>query len=353
MRGAATRIGDHEHVRRRRDLTGGRGRLLATLALVFVLGGCSEPAPQPLPPLTSAVPSTAPPRSSSAGPATSISPFTGLPQSPGAPVLAVKIDNAPAARPQTGLDAADLVVVEPVEGGISRLLAVFSSRLPALVGPVRSVRESDLGLLGEFGRPVLAFSGAAPELAAAIRAAPVVGVSEPGLPAAFTHLRSRPAPHNTYARPTALLAGASGSQPARDIGLRFGPAPAGGTVTGHLAVRYSSAEIAVDVDPGAGRWLISADHRPLLTAGGVRLSAATVVVQHVPVRPSSIRDAAGAVSPVAVTVGAGRAEVLRDGMAYEGRWSRPTPGDATAFTLPSGGPLPFAGGPVWLVLAPA
>jgi hypothetical protein len=80
------------------------------------------------------------------------SPLTGLP-APAGPVLAVKIDNVAAARPQLGLDAADIVYVEPVEAGLTRLAAVYSSRLPDAVGPVRSARESDLELLRQFGTP--------------------------------------------------------------------------------------------------------------------------------------------------------------------------------------------------------
>ena len=114
--------------------------------LVVVAGGCS------------------PWLAGCAGAGRQASPLTGLPASSGAPVLAVKVDNSPAGRPWTGVEDADVVYVEPVEGGTTRLLAVFSSRLPASVGPVRSARESDVTVLGAYGRPALAFSGSAPEL---------------------------------------------------------------------------------------------------------------------------------------------------------------------------------------------
>lgn len=77
----------------------------------------------------------------------------------GGSVLAVKIDNVRAARPQTGLDAADVVYAEQVEGGLSRLMAVYASKFPKVIGPVRSARESDLELLRQFDEPTLAFSG--------------------------------------------------------------------------------------------------------------------------------------------------------------------------------------------------
>jgi hypothetical protein len=92
------------------------------------------------------------------------SPFTGEPVSSLNRVLAVKIDNIVLARPSTGLTWADIVYAIPVEGGLSRLMAVFSSHYPPVVGPVRSAREDDLQLLRQFGRPAAAFSGATPRL---------------------------------------------------------------------------------------------------------------------------------------------------------------------------------------------
>ena len=84
-------------------------------------------------PLSAAVPDVPPPPPP-------VSPFTGLPTDRNAPVLGVKIDNAAVARPQRGLEQADLVYMEPVEGGLSRLLAVYQSQVPPVVGPVRSTR---------------------------------------------------------------------------------------------------------------------------------------------------------------------------------------------------------------------
>ena len=92
------------------------------------------------------------------------SPFTGEPVPSLNRVLAVKIDNIVPARPQTGLARADIVYVLPVEGGLSRLMAIFSSHYPPVIGPVRSAREDDLQLLRQFGRPAFAYSGAQPQL---------------------------------------------------------------------------------------------------------------------------------------------------------------------------------------------
>ena len=125
------------------------------------LAGCSkEPEPAAGP---SASPTTSRPQVSADGTGTVAPPvraslLTGLPVADG-PVLAVKIDNTAPARPRVGLGSADVVYVEPVEGGLTRLNAVFSTRVPAEVGPVRSGRVSDAGILAGYGRVAFAYSG--------------------------------------------------------------------------------------------------------------------------------------------------------------------------------------------------
>lgn len=281
------------------------------------------------------------------------SPFTGLPGGTGQPVIIVKIDNAPPARPPTGLDEADLVYLEPVEGGVTRLLAVYSARLPETLGPVRSVRESDLTLLEQFGRPALIYSGEAPELLPALRRASLVPLSPAEVPEAFFRDDDRPIPFNLFARTEPLLPAAGRASVPQEIEFRFGSAPRGGAPVPQQSVRYESAVFTAEWSPGESRWVLSMDGIPLRTADGDQLGAATVVVQYVPVRPSSILDTSGAVSPFVETVGAGTALVLRDGLGYDARWSRPSPRAGTTFTTPAGSPLPFARGPVWVVLAPA
>ncbi|MFH8727013.1 DUF3048 domain-containing protein [Streptomyces termitum] len=280
-----------------------------------------------------------------------VSPLTGLPATPG-PVLAVKIDNVAAARPQTGLGAADLVYVEQVEGGVTRLLAVYSSRLPERVGPVRSARESDISLLRPFGRPALAYSGAQTALDPLLRAASLDLVTEASAPAAFRRSPDRPAPHNLYVRPRAALAAAPDATDVRPVGLVFGAAPAGGTARTTETVRFPAARYAFTWSAADRGWRIALDGRPVTSADGARPVPATVVVQRVTVRASAFHDVNGAVSPYTETTGSGTALVLRDGRAHEARWSRPDPAGGTAFTTPDGRPLAFAPGQVWIVLAP-
>jgi hypothetical protein len=267
-------------------------------------------------------------------------------------VLAVKVDNSPAGRPWTGVEDADVVYVEPVEGGTTRLLAVFSSRLPPSVGPVRSARESDVTVLAAYGRPALAFSGSAPELDATLAGASLVALTPQTAGDAFRRDADRRLPVNLYADPAALLRAAGGATGPRNVGFVFGAAPAGGAATDRRRLSVGSTAVGLDWDPAGGRWLLSFDGRPATSRDGGRLGAATVLVQSVATRASSVRDAAGAVSPVAETVGTGAAEVLRDGRSWTGTWSRSAPDQGTRVVTDDSAPATFAPGPVWVLLDP-
>lgn len=266
----------------------------------------------------------------------------------GRPVLAVKVDNVTAARPQTGLGAADVIYCEPVEGGLTRLAAVYTTRLPEVVGPVRSARETDLELLSQYGRPALAFSGSAPELGPLLRDAPLVNASPPEAPDAYFRNGERSAPHNLYVRPGELP---SGSGRGVDQVLRFAPAPSGGTPVTEHTVSYPSATLRFEWASAPGRWLVELNGTPMESTEVGQLRAATVVVQRVSTRPgTAVRDVAGAPSPVLDTVGEGEATVLRDGRSFDARWSRPDPEAGTSFTTEAGQALPLAEGPVWVLL---
>ncbi|MGW7542816.1 DUF3048 domain-containing protein [Streptomyces sp. NPDC054770] len=267
-------------------------------------------------------------------------------------VLAVKIDNVAAARPQTGLDAADVVYAEQVEGGLSRLMAVFATELPEVVGPVRSARESDLELLRQFHRPTLAFSGAQKKLLPLIGKAPLKPESPAEASGAYYRGTGRPAPHNLYLRPAKLMDGAPG-RAALTTGFRYGPAPSGGTATASRTVRYPAARFTFTWSADRKRWLVSMDGTPDRTTAGSRLAPATVVVQHVRVTKSAFHDVLGNYTPFTQTVGSGKAEVLRDGRSFEATWSRPAATDGTTFTDADGSPLNFADGQVWVVFAKA
>ena len=285
------------------------------------------------------------------GPSQSYSPFTGEPVPGLRPVLAVKIDNLAPARPQTGLTGADIVYVLPVEGGLSRFLAVFSSHSPPVIGPVRSAREDDLELLRQFGRPAFAYSGAQPQLLPVVERARTVDLYAGRVGGYFRDAR-RVAPHNLYARTSRLLAEAPGASRAHDIGFRFGPPPPGGKVTPPVSVSYPAASFGFRWSARDGRWVVWMDGTAARAAEGGPLSAATVVIQYTKVRTSRFLEA-GARPPYAESTGAGTGVVLRGGQAYPVRWSRPHADGGTTFTTMSGQVMTFARGPVWVVLAAA
>ncbi|WP_415953532.1 DUF3048 domain-containing protein [Streptomyces sp. KLOTTS4A1] len=292
---------------------------------------------------------SAPPPTRSPAPETS-APETSEPPSPRPSpvrrptVLAVKIDNVRPARPHTGLREAAVIHVEQVEAGLTRLLAVYlGGSLPPSIGPVRSARETDLELLREYGKPVLAFSGAQGKLLPLIDKAELYPRSPAEAPGAYYRSSSRPAPHNLYLRPDRLTPEPDPKAKASDLGLRFGAAPSGGRAAASYTVRYPSARYTFTWSAERGRWRVSMDGRLS------ELTPSTVVVQYGVVRSSRFRDRWGNVSPYTETVGSGEALVLRGGRAYEGRWSRPSAQDTTVFTDRDGGPLPFADGQVWFV----
>ncbi|HUY48084.1 MAG TPA: DUF3048 domain-containing protein [Streptosporangiaceae bacterium] len=278
-----------------------------------------------------------------------LSPFTGEPVNSLGPVLAVKIDNLVSARPQTGLTQADIVYVVQVEGGLSRFLAVYSSHVPPVIGPVRSAREDDLQLLRQFGRPALAYSGAHPQLLPIVEAAPIVDLYS-GRVGGYYRDNSRYAPHNLYARTSQLLAEAHGASKAHDIGFRFGPAPAGGKVTAAKSVSYPAASFSFRWSQSAGRWLVWMDGAPAMSTEGGQLGAPTVVIQYTTVGTARFLEWGGP-APYSHSTGSGQGVVLRDGKAWNVHWSRPHGASGTTFTTDSGQRMTFARGQVWVMLA--
>ncbi|WP_316750175.1 DUF3048 domain-containing protein [Streptomyces herbicida] len=279
----------------------------------------------------------------------------GGPASPGpgggtGQVLAVKIDNAPEARPQTGLDSADVVYAEQVEGGLSRLMAVYATKLPKVIGPVRSARESDLELLRQFDRPTLAFSGAQTKLLPLIDKAPLRPETPDNASGAFFRGSDRTAPHNLYLHPDRLLSATPGAA-ALSTGFHYGAAPAGGRPETSRTVRYPLAAFTFTWSADRHRWLVGMDGTATHTADGKRPAPATVVVQYVKVHESAYHDVLGNNTPYTETVGTGKAEVLRDGRAFDATWTRPAAADGTKFTTADGAPMNFARGQVWVVFA--
>ena len=302
----------------------------------------------PAPPPPSATPHPTP-----TGPL--LDPFTGERVKSLGPVLAVKIDNIVYARPQTGLQSADLVYVIPVEGGLTRFMAVYSSHIPPVIGPVRSARQSDLDVLRQFGRPAFAWSGATPHLVPFIERASVIDLYALQV-GGYYRSQSRVAPYNLYANTKQLMAEAKGASKARDIGFRFGPVPAetgaaGGKATASYSVKYPAASYTFRWSATDKRWLTWIDGAPAMATEGGQLGGRTVVIQYTDISTSRFEEYGGR-PPYAKSTGAGKAVILRDGKEYTVRWSRPTLDGGTTYTLPNGQRMPFAPGQTWVVLAP-
>jgi hypothetical protein len=318
--------------------------------LLFAHGtAATAPIPAP-PPLPSPSPSPTPTHHVKQQ---LLSPFTGEPVKSLQRVLAVKIGNTVPERPATGLSKADIVYVIPVEGGLSRILAIFSSHYPRVVGPVRSARQDDIRLLRQFGRPAFIWSGAQPRLTPVVEHSRIVDLYAGLAKVANGFYRStdRVEPYNLYADAKTLLKDAPNASVARNIGFKFGPAPPGGHHRDSVSVSYPAASFRFTWSPRRGRWLVSMDGTPATSTGAGRLSAPTVVIQRVVVGLSPFLEQGPMMPPDAHTVGSGTALVLRNGEAYHARWSRPRANGGTTFTTDSGQPMTFARGPVWIVLA--
>lgn len=268
---------------------------------------------------------------------------------PDGQVLTVKIDNTPSARPQAGLMAADVVYVEEVEGGATRLLSVFQTEVPVEIGPIRSARSSDVLILGSYDAPGFAFSGGNAGVVAEVRAADLSLVSIDSARTGFSRSSSRPAPYDVMGNGPELLSRVPGAGVAVDVGFRFGALPAGGAPAAGGAYSWSGARIDFEWSAAEGRWLQSMNGSPSEAAEGGRIGADTVVFQAVPVVPSQYVDVNGARSPEVRPVGDGTVTVLRDGQVFTGTWSRPTPEAPTAFTAADGSEMLFKPGQTWVV----
>jgi len=268
------------------------------------------------------------------------------------PVLVVKLDNTRNAQPHAGLVDADVVYVEEVEYGITRLAAVFSSTIPDRIGPVRSARITDIDLLAQYGKPAFAYSGAQRKMFESLDAASIVDVSPRKGGEGYSRDSSRRAPYNYFLDGNASLAGARKASMSRDIGFVFDAAvPAGGRTATDAQMEWSYAQAGFTYKPKRGTYAVSLnDVDADAEENKAGQQADTVVIQYVEQRPSIFNDKGGGNTPHAETVGSGRAIVLRDGLGWKVRWDRPDRKSGTTFTMEDGSPMPFKPGQVWVVL---
>lgn len=339
-----------------------RTRVLLALAAALAISGCSslgptasptaEPAPQPTPSVTPTPSPTPTPTPSPTPTPTPTSPLNGLPDLAIDQVLTVKLDNTRNAQPHAGLHEADIVYIAEVEYGITRLAAVFASTVPEKIGPVRSARITDIDLLTQYGSPAFAFSGAQRAMWPVIASSSLIDISPNKAASAYQRDFSRRAPYNYFLDGKKGLKVAQNSSVESDIGFTFDTSPPpGGKVGLRARVSWPAASAEFRYDQASRLYKITLNDRPAEAAehdDGQR--AATVIIQYVKQSPSKFFDRGGGNTPQAKTTGKGDAVVMRDGLLYLAKWSRPDKDSGTTFTMLNGEPLAFKPGQQWIAL---
>jgi len=281
--------------------------------------------------------------------------FTGL-AGENKQILVVKIDDTNAAHPQIGVESADVVYVEQVEGGLTRLAAIYTSKLPPLIGPIRSARISDIELLAQFGRVGFAYSGAQSKMRPVIAAANLENLSaERNPPSIYGKDPDRPGPVDMILKPDLLLERANANpkiriETATASVFPFGDAPKGETNTAVAKVKWPSAKYELRWDSTSEKWLIYFNEKPNMAANGEHLYADTAIIQIVSITPSIYGDKFGEITPFSKTTGSGKAVMLRDGFSYQISWQRNLETDVTTWMSEDGGVANFKPGRTWIFL---
>ena len=275
---------------------------------------------------------------------------------PDRPALAIKVENTDEAYPLAGLDRADVIYEELVEGGITRFVALFQCHDATRVGPVRSARTTDPKILVQYSdQPLLAYSGAQLRVTKAVDKANIVSFTETSANDAYTRDDQRVMPHNLFVNENALY------RFARKQEVDFStpnevftfsevvPTPAKRTRT--VTASFSSAHTA-QWRWSRGHWTRLLDGAPMELEDGKPVTADNIVIQEVEVSTSTILDPAGYPSPTVDLTGRGRAWILRDGKRIAGHWTRSSLGDVTVFETKDGDRIDLAPGTTFVELVP-
>jgi hypothetical protein len=260
--------------------------------------------------------------------------------------LTIKMDNTPQAHPQYGINEADVVYEEIVEGGITRLAAIFNSNLPTKVGPVRSVRRTDREIVFPIGG-IFAFSGGAPYAITSIETAPVKLIDQSTAGPAMFRDPTRPPPHNLFANAVLLMKeGGKVHTPPALFTYVSRKAPAVGAPVGSFTVNFGSGfATSYQWDGKTHDWLRSIFGAPDVTALGVRVAPTNVIVMSV-----KYYGGVGVEGSYAQMVGSGPVEVFSDGRLQKGTWFRRNIRLVTAYRAPSGKVIALRPGQTWVEL---
>jgi hypothetical protein len=289
-------------------------------------------------------------------------PLTGLPAPGGSipqrPAMAVKIDNYPAGRPQSGLDKADIVFEEPVEGGITRYAAVFQCQDASLIGPARSARNIDIGILGQLGTPLLAHVGGINPVLANIDASPLVNVDLGSSNALMIHPAGKVPPDADYTS-TAIVYGTHPTMttPPQPLFTYSTTTPSGGSPVSSVNIDFSgTSNVTWKWNPTTKTFLRYYNSTtPDLLADGVQNAAANVVVQYVQISYGPwVENSEGGLEVQADLYpnASGTAVVYRNGEAIPATWHRSTLGSPTQFVNSFGVAIPLQPGQTWVELVP-
>jgi Protein of unknown function (DUF3048) N-terminal domain/Protein of unknown function (DUF3048) C-terminal domain len=288
-----------------------------------------------------------------------VCPLTGLPPTGGAvpqrPALAVKIDNYPAARPQSGLNQADIVFEEPVEGGITRFAAIFQCQSPTLIGPVRSARVVDLQILDQLSKPILIHVGGIDPVLAILRAGNLTDFDLRTHGSVVQNVPGRYAPYDTY------ISAAAGwgldptdTTPPAPI-FTYSTTPPAGTPVTSIHIPFAGTNNTLWTwSASSGRWLLSYSGEPATNANDGQISTTNIVVQtvHVTYGPW-LENSEGGLEVQSQMTGSGPLTVLRNGVAVTGTWKRASLNDPTTLTASNGSTIALQPGQTWVEIVPS
>jgi hypothetical protein len=349
---------------RRRKKTLARISVVAVIAVVaagLVWWATDRSSLLPSPPTTTVVP-------------IAYCPLTGTPapnnEIPQRPALAIKVDNyslgpAPAeARPQSGLDHADIIFEEQVEGSITRYAAVFQCHnAPGLVGPVRSARWTDIQMLSQLGHPILVHVGGIAPVLRRIDASALINVDLGDYSQLDTYPPGRYAPYDTYTTTKQIWDFESKDHtPPRPIFTFSKTVPPGVKVRQiHLDWSYTS-NIYWRWNPPTGTWQryynVATSGPPVIQpdvlADGVQNQAQNVIVQLVTIDYGPwLENSEGGLEARSLIIGhSGQAYIFRNGEVIACHWSDPTTPGPVVYKNSQGVVVPLQPGRTWVEIYP-
>jgi hypothetical protein len=266
-------------------------------------------------------------------------------------VIAVKIEDTALGRPQVGTDKADIVYVEQVEGGLTRLLAIFNTSMP-VIEPVRSVRPSDPELALQYGHIIFVASGGSKPGIAPLDQSPLKSVINDRGGVGFNRDPNRAAPENLRAN-LAIIAKKVKAPTAQSVGLEWAAQlPAGKTKPGtSVQTMVGGTQVGFRWNPKTHQYMRIIDGAVQKTADGHVIDTPNVIVQFCKVTTyTKDRDVLGNPAKYTHTIGEGRVAVFRDGKRIDGTWSRHSVADGTVLKASDGSTIPLSPGGAWFVL---